>query len=82
MIARTTVLLLLVSASMPVFAGGSQLDAELQALRMYCKADIERLCPNVEPGGGRIKECLMANQDQMTVGCAKALKKLKDMEKK
>jgi hypothetical protein len=82
MTARTTLLVLLMAASLPAFAGGSELDAEINALRNYCKADIERLCPNVQPGGGRIKDCLMANQDQMTVGCAKALKQLKDMKKK
>jgi len=80
MIART-ILLLLISATQPAFAGGSQLDAEIQALRAYCKADVERLCPNVPPGGGRIKACLMANKEQMTVGCAQALMKLKDMKK-
>ncbi len=73
---RATVLLLLVSAAMPAFAQ-SQLDDELEALRTYCKADIERLCPNVEPGGGRIKACLMAQKEQMSVGCAQALQKLK-----
>jgi hypothetical protein len=67
---------------MPTFAGESQLDAEIEALRTYCKADIERLCPTVEPGGGRIKECLMANKEQMTVGCAQALMKLKELKKK
>lgn len=80
MIART-LLLLLISAAQSAFAGGSQLDAEIQALRVYCKADVERLCPNVPPGGGRIKACLMANKEQMTVGCAQALMKLKDMKK-
>ncbi len=45
MIIRKTVLLLFVSATMPAFAQ-SQLDAELAALRTYCKADIERLCPD------------------------------------
>ena len=75
---RTIVLLLLVAAAMPAFAQQpSQLDKELEALRAYCKADIERLCPNVEPGGGRIKKCLMERKDEMTVGCAKALQKLK-----
>lgn len=67
-------------SSLPAFAqtpGGSKMEAELEALRAYCKADIERLCPNVEPGGGRIKECLMAQKEQMTVGCAQALQKLK-----
>ncbi|MCC6136248.1 MAG: hypothetical protein IT491_12885 [Gammaproteobacteria bacterium] len=61
---------------MPAFAQ-SQLDQELMALRTYCKADIERLCPKVEPGGGKIKECLMAQKEQMSVGCAQALQKLK-----
>jgi hypothetical protein len=46
-------------------------------LRTYCKSDIERLCPGIEPGGGRILKCLKANKMEMTVGCAQALKKLK-----
>ena len=75
---RTTVLLLLVAAAMPAFAQQpSQLDKELAALREFCRADIERLCPNVEPGGGRIKKCLMGHKEEMSVGCAKALKNLK-----
>lgn len=77
MTVRATALLLLVSAAIPAFAQQSQLDAELEALRTYCKADIERLCPNVEPGSGRIKECLMAQKESMSVGCAQALQKLK-----
>ena len=78
MTVRKTVLLLLVSAAIPAFAQQpSQLDQELAALRTYCKADIERLCPNVEPGGGQIKACLMAQKEQMSVGCAQALEKLK-----
>jgi hypothetical protein len=81
MIVRTTILLLLVSATIPSFAEGQGLEAEIQALKIYCKPDIERLCPNVEPGEGRIKACLMANMDGVTVGCAKALKELKGIKK-
>ncbi|MCX7111165.1 MAG: cysteine rich repeat-containing protein [Proteobacteria bacterium] len=77
MIIRTTLAFTLIAASIPAFAGGSQLDADFQALRTYCKADVERLCAGVEPGGGRIKACLMANKEQMSVGCAQALMKLK-----
>ena len=77
----TLLALILSLASVPVFAGGSLLDGEIQALRAYCKADVERLCPGVEPGGGRIKACLMANKEQMSVGCAQALMKFKDMKK-
>ena len=54
-----------------------KMQAEMEALRTYCKADVERLCPNVPPGGGRIKGCLMEHKNEMTVGCAKALQGLK-----
>ena len=75
---RKTALLLLVSAAVPALAQQpSQLDKEVEALRAYCKPDIERLCPNVPPGGGRIKECLMQKKMELSVGCAKALEELK-----
>jgi len=47
------------------------------ALMRYCKPDIERLCAGVEPGGGRIIKCLKAHKEEMSVGCAQALMKLK-----
>ncbi len=76
---RKAVLFLLASAAIPAaFAQQpSQLDKELEALRAYCKPDIERLCPNVPPGGGKIKECLMQQKMSLSVGCAEALQKLK-----
>ena len=43
----------------------------------YCKADVARLCPGVEPGGGRIIKCLKAHQNEISIGCGKELKKLK-----
>ena len=78
---RIIMLLLLASSAFSTFAGVSQLDMDIQALRTYCKDDVERLCPDVQPGGGRIKACLMAKKQQMSVGCAQALLKLKDMKK-
>jgi len=74
---HTILFLILTTASLAAFAGGSALDAELDAIRTYCKDDVDRLCPNVEPGGGRIKACLKANKEKMSVGCAQALMKLK-----
>ena len=48
----------------------------------YCKADYERLCPGVSMGGGRIVACLKAHKMEVSVGCAKALQKIKaDMGK-
>jgi hypothetical protein len=54
----------------------------MKALRTYCKADVERLCATVEPGGGRIKSCLMEQKKQMSVVCAQALQKLKSARQK
>ncbi|MFO1423510.1 MAG: cysteine rich repeat-containing protein [Candidatus Competibacteraceae bacterium] len=78
MTVRKIALSLLVSATAPAFAQQpSQLDKEIEMLRAYCKPDIERLCPNVPPGGGKIKECLMQHKMELSVGCAKALEGLK-----
>jgi hypothetical protein len=43
----------------------------------YCKADIQRLCKGMMPGGGKIMKCLKAHENDLTVGCAKELKALK-----
>ncbi|MDZ4867364.1 MAG: cysteine rich repeat-containing protein [Alphaproteobacteria bacterium] len=43
------------------------------ALREACKADIATLCPGLEPGGGRIRECLRANRDKISDGCKAAI---------
>lgn len=55
----------------PAYAGMAE------GLMTYCKADAQRLCVGIEPGGGRIVKCLKAHQNEMSVGCAKALMKLK-----
>lgn len=82
MIIRATLLLLIASTPITTFAQGLTFDTEeFQALRSYCKDDVERLCPNVRMGGGLIKACLIENKEKMSVGCAQALKKLKDSKK-
>ncbi|MGQ3676435.1 cysteine rich repeat-containing protein [Xanthobacter sp. TB0139] len=47
-------------------------------IKKYCKADVERLCSNVSLGGGRILKCLKSKPNELSVGCAKALKAMKD----
>jgi Cysteine rich repeat len=49
---------------------------QAEAMR-YCKADIARLCPGVQPGGGRIIGCLKAHKEEMSIGCGKALQAMK-----
>jgi len=50
--------------------------ASAQALA-YCKADAERLCAGEKPGGGRLVKCLKAHENEVSIGCAKELKKIK-----
>ena len=77
MMLRSATLCMVFAILAPAFAQPSRLDAEMEALRTYCKADVERLCPKVQPGGGRIKACLMEHKNEISVGCAKALQGLK-----
>jgi hypothetical protein len=34
-----------------------------------CAADIDRLCPGVPPGEGRIKACMKAHVSQLSASC-------------
>lgn len=47
------------------------------AVLAYCKDDVARLCADVQPGGGRILQCLKSHKEGMSVGCAQGLMKLK-----
>ena len=42
-----------------------------------CKADAEKFCKDVKPGGGRVMACLKAHEDQLSDSC-----KAKGAEKK
>jgi hypothetical protein len=58
-------------------AGGGPAAAQDQraALRDACKADYQRLCSSVSPGGGRIVKCLNDQGDKLTPACKAALAK-------
>lgn len=38
-----------------------------------CSGDISKLCSGIEAGGGRIKECIKANAQQLSTACKEAL---------
>jgi hypothetical protein len=40
-----------------------------------CKADVARLCPNVEPGGGRIIRCLKDHEADLSDACKAAFQR-------
>lgn len=34
-----------------------------------CQEDVKRLCGDVHPGGGAIKDCMMSHQNELSQGC-------------
>ena len=51
-----------------VFSAGAAM-AQTAAEREACQADFKKFCPNVQPGGGRVVECLSQHLDQLTPQC-------------
>jgi Cysteine rich repeat len=49
----------------------------MEALRAACETDVQKLCPGVQPGGGRILACLKEHKDQVSDGCKQAISKAK-----
>ncbi|WP_050425295.1 cysteine rich repeat-containing protein [Bradyrhizobium tropiciagri] len=56
---------------------GSAARAQDDTTLSHCLVDAERMCPGVTPGGGTMIECLKQHPDDVSVGCAKALKAVK-----
>ncbi len=48
--------------------------AQTAAERAACQADFEKLCPGVQPGGGRIIECLAQHLNDLTPQCQTVVK--------
>lgn len=46
---------------------------QMQAVRVACEADVRATCPGVQPGGGRILQCIKANPDKISKPCKDAL---------
>jgi hypothetical protein len=61
-----------------VFAGAVLVSgaafAQTAAEREACQADFEKYCPGVEPGGGRVVECLAEHLDKLTPQCQAVVK--------
>ncbi len=56
----------------PAGSGGG--GAQMAKVREACRPDVERLCKDVKPGGGRIRECLKAHQSELSDTCTAAIK--------
>lgn len=49
----------LVAKSLHAAQAAADYRADAQ-LAQYCQGDVERVCSDVKPGGGRIQECLVS----------------------
>jgi hypothetical protein len=49
--------------------------ADADPARSVCKEDIQKFCPNVTPGEGRILMCLQSHIDQISPACRTAMEK-------
>jgi hypothetical protein len=47
-------------------------------VREACRPDVERLCKDVKPGDGRIRECLKAHAPELSDGCKAAIKEARE----
>ena len=45
----------------------------LKQIRAACSADIKKLCDGVQPGGGRILQCMRTHQNEISSDCQAAL---------
>jgi hypothetical protein len=53
------------------FSGG--VSAQSSNTRGACKADYDKFCAGIAPGGGKIIACLNAKHDQLSATCKTAL---------
>jgi hypothetical protein len=49
--------------------------------RDACKADVDKLCAQVKPGGGRIAACLKQNASQISEPCKDAISHMREQKK-
>ncbi|MGY6248796.1 cysteine rich repeat-containing protein [Bosea thiooxidans] len=64
---RLALATLLLTAAVPALA-------QDRGARAACRADFERNCPGIKPGGGRLIACMREKQASFSDGCKEALK--------
>lgn len=50
--------------------------ADRMALRDNCKQDIQKLCPGIEPGGGKVMACIKEKQSELSQACSATISDL------
>ena len=77
--------LLLAVCTAPPAASAAQADMPVAmkmrawTLMRTCRADAERLCADVKPGGGRVLACLAERQQELTPKCREAIPEAEEL---
>ena len=50
-----------------------QMQARMHSVGEACRGDVGQYCQGVQPGGGRIAQCLRSNKDKLSDACKSAL---------
>jgi Cysteine rich repeat len=58
-----------------LYAQSSAAQGGSNDVRAACAQDVQKLCANVQPGGGRVIACLKQHQDQVSDTCKQAVTK-------
>ena len=58
--------------------GFGMIPSEAQAQEMPCSEEIQKFCASVEPGGGRILQCLIANESKLSSACMQRMHDFQD----
>ena len=65
------------ASNTPPAAQKSERHAARDAMREACAADVANFCKDVQPGGGKLRECLHYNREHLSPGCLAAWQKLR-----
>jgi hypothetical protein len=58
-----------------ISALAQQAPAPSGEVRQACHADVQKLCPGMRPGGGKLKECMESHKADLSSACRDALSK-------
>jgi hypothetical protein len=58
--------------------GGALIPPAGHADEMPCTAEIRTYCADVQPGGGRILQCLKANESKLSMACVQRVQSLQE----
>jgi hypothetical protein len=56
-----------------VLGGAALAEGGKAAVHAACQADLTKLCDGVQPGGGRIMQCLKTHKDEISAPCKSAI---------